>query len=188
MRTTGFALLIGGIVVALAGASLGLAAWLGQNEAQARWIGQSEAQAHGEWKAASPSPTQEAVPVLTRISFPEQREGFIVRDGASDANLLLGPARVEWSAIPGGAGNSIIAAHRDTHFRLLRYVRKGQLITVERAGEVFHYRIIDLEIVRDTDVKYYQPTSTPMMTLVTCYPFDFFGPAPKRFIVRAELL
>jgi len=176
MRKTAVGLLIGGTVVALAGASLGLASWVGQNQARARW----------EREAASQS--EDAAEVFTRLSFPAQREDFIVRDGASDSNLLLGPVRVEWSAVPGGAGNSIIAAHRDTHFRLLRYVRKGQLITVERAGEVFQYRIIDLEVVGNTDVKYYQPTSKPALTLVTCYPFDFFGAAPKRFIVRAELL
>jgi len=32
------------------------------------------------------------------------------------------------------------------------------------------------------------PTERPTVTLVTCYPFDFIGHAPKRFIVQAELV
>jgi sortase A len=42
--------------------------------------------------------------------------------------------------------------------------------------------------VRPTDNTFYQPTSKAVLTLVTCYPFYYLGPAPKRFIVRAELL
>ena len=30
------------------------------------------------------------------------------------------------------------------------------------------------------------PTSSSTLTLITCYPFGYVGPAPKRFIVRAE--
>ena len=126
--------------------------------------------------------------LFTRLSFPERRKTFLVRDGATKENLLLGPARVDWSAVPGEQGNSIIAAHRDTHFRMLKDVRRGELINVERGRGVFQYRIVDLEIVPATDTTFYQAGKTPALTLVTCYPFYYVGPAPKRFIVRAELL
>jgi sortase A len=112
----------------------------------------------------------------------------MVRDGASFENLLLGPARLEWSSVPGDRGNSVIAAHRDTHFRILKDLKKGEVITLERNGHVFQYRIVALETVRSSDNTFYQPTRNSVLTLVTCYPFYYLGPAPKRFIVRAELL
>ena len=34
-------------------------------------------------------------------------------------------------------------------------------------------------------VEVLDPTSTASLTLVTCYPFYYVGPAPQRFIVRA---
>jgi sortase A len=43
-------------------------------------------------------------------------------------------------------------------------------------------------IVGPKDVHVLDPTTRPTLTLVTCYPFDFIGHAPKRYIVRAELL
>jgi len=100
----------------------------------------------------------------------------------------MGPVRLQWSSLPGNTGNSVIAAHRDTHFRILKDLKKGEVVTVERDGRSFQYKIVALEIVRPSDSTFYQPTSNAVLTLVTCYPFYYLGPAPKRFIVRAELL
>ncbi len=174
MRRIALGLMVCGFGLAILGGSAGLVSWTGQAEAEARW------------DQAKPGPTP--ADTLTRLSFPGQDKEFIVRDGGSRANLLLGPARMEWSSVPGQAGNSIIAAHRDTHFRMLKDLKKGDVIAVERGGRKFWYRIVEFEIVRASDNRYYQPTANPMLTLVTCYPFYYVGPAPKRFIVRAEML
>ena len=93
-----------------------------------------------------------------------------------------------WSAAPGQNGNCIIMAHRDTHFRLLKDVRKDQRIVLERDGRKFQYRIVALRVIESSDNRFYKPTSRSVLTLVTCYPFWYLGRAPKRFIVRAELL
>ena len=175
MRRIAFALTVVGVVVALAGASLGLAAWTGQQSAKNLW---------NEERAGS----RETSGDYFRLSLPAHNADFIVRDRASVENLLLGPARLEWSSLPGDRGNSIIAAHRDTHFRILKDLKKGEVITIERDGHAFHYRVVTLEIVRPKDDSFYRPTSNAVLTLVTCYPFYYLGPAPKRFIVRAELL
>jgi LPXTG-site transpeptidase (sortase) family protein len=175
MRRLAFALMAVGCVIALAGGSLGLAGWTGQQSAKALW-------------ADGVTGFHDATGKYTRLSFPAHHADFIVRDGASVENLMLGPARLEWSSIPGDRGNSVIAGHRDTHFRILKDLKKGDIITLERDGHAFQYRIVTLEIVRPTDNTFYQPTSKAVLTLVTCYPFYYLGPAPKRFIVRAELL
>ena len=168
MRRFAFGLMAVGCVLALAGASLRLVGWTGQPVAEIE----------------SPEPGLGS----TWLSFPAHNAEFMVRDGASFENLLLGPARLEWSSVPGDRGNSVIAAHRDTHFRILKDLKKGEVITLERNGHVFQYRIVALETVRSSDNTFYQPTRNSVLTLVTCYPFYYLGPAPKRFIVRAELL
>jgi len=174
MRRAAFALITLGVGMALTGGALELSAWKGQSDAKVAW----EAQDH---ESAQPE-------LVSRLSFPAQGgQDFIVMDGATDDNLLRGPARVEWSAAPGENGNCIIAAHRDTHFRVLQDVRKGDPIWLQRSGQTYRYRIISLDVIGPSDTTFYQPTSGPVLTLVTCYPFSYFGKAPKRFIVRAEL-
>jgi len=174
MRRIAIGLMVCGFALAILGGSAGVVSWTGQAEAQARW--------------EQVKPAQAPADTLTRLSFPGQEKEFIVRDGGSRANLLLGPARMEWSSVPGQPGNSIIAGHRDTHFRMLKDLKRGDVIAVERGAKKFWYRIVDFEIVRASDNTYYRPTAAPMLTLVTCYPFYYVGPAPKRYIVRAEML
>lgn len=175
MRRTGLALIALGAGIAFAGGSLGFASWEGQRNARAQW----EAEDHPL-----------GVPELwTRISFPSRGgHDLIVMDGASEGNLLRGPVRVEWAAEPGEHGNCIIAAHRDTHFRILQELKRGDQITLERSGQTYRYRIVAFQVVRADDTSFYQPTQAPVLTLVTCYPFSYVGKAPQRFIVRAELL
>jgi len=125
---------------------------------------------------------------LSRISFPEQQKSYVVLEGATEENLLRGPARVLTSARPGEQGNTIIAAHRDTQFRVLKDVKLGDYITVEAGGQPHRYRVVDLQKVQPADERFLRPTPRAVLTLVTCYPFYFVGPAPKRYVVRAELV
>ena len=177
MRGAGLILLSAGASTCLVGAALGIVAWRGQDAAHAQF----EAQTTGERGADT---RQE----VTRLSLPVQGAEFYVWEGATKKNLLFGPAHVADSAIPGANGNCIIAAHRDTHFRILREVRKDEPIVVEQGGRISRYRITGLHVVTAADQTYYRPTAGPTLTLVTCYPFSYLGRAPKRFIVRAELL
>jgi sortase A len=174
MRPIAFTLIAAGGVFTLAGVAFGVVSWTGQKSAQSLWDQEA--------------PGYRNLDVPMRLSFPAQNKSFIVKNGASELNLLLGPARVEWSGIPGDEGNTVIAGHRDTHFRMLKDVRRNEVIAVERDGQTFRYRIVDLEIVSAANNKFYQDTGRGVLTLVTCYPFYYLGPAPKRYIVRAELL
>jgi LPXTG-site transpeptidase (sortase) family protein len=50
----------------------------------------------------------------------------------------------------------------------------------------YRYRVVSTKVVDPADVDVLDPSENETLTLVTCYPFYFVGPAPKRFIVRAE--
>jgi sortase A len=177
MRRIALLVMAVGLTIAGTGALLRLAASRGQSRARIEWE-----------NATGIGVSRSNVGSLTRLSFPARGESLFVRDGASKQSLLLGPARVAWSASPGQMGNCIILAHRDTHFRLLKDVKIDDLVVLERDGVSFRYRIAALNVVNAADSRFYRPTTRPVLTLVTCYPFFYLGRAPKRYIVRAELL
>jgi sortase A len=87
---------------------------------------------------------------------------------------------------PWERGNSALAAHRDGLFRPLRNIRLGDEIRVRSEQGDQIYRVSETKVVMPDDLSVLQPTATPTLTLITCYPFNFIGSAPKRFIVHAE--
>jgi len=91
------------------------------------------------------------------------------------------------TVLPGEDGNCVIAGHRDTHFRVLRNIRTGDEILLDRNGREFRYRVDDTTIVTPDNTSSLQPTGDAVLNLITCYPFYFVGSAPKRFIVHASL-
>ena len=111
-----------------------------------------------------------------------------VLEGSDDTTLRRGAGHIEDTPFPGQAGNIGIAGHRDTVFRPLRNIAVGDAIDLTTADRLFRYRITKTLIVGPDDVYVLDPTDRPTMTLVTCYPFEFVGHAPRRFIVQAQLV
>jgi sortase A len=110
----------------------------------------------------------------------------IVVEGANAKDLRIAPGHIPGTPLPGESGNVAIAGHRDTFFRPLRFIRKTDTIDLTTFGGEKEYRVVSTEIVDPRDVRVLYPTGRDTLTLVTCYPFNYIGSAPKRFIVRAE--
>jgi len=123
---------------------------------------------------------------IGRIEIPRLNISSIIRQGVEDGTLSRAVGHVPYTPLPGQNGNVGLAAHRDTYFRNLRGVREGDLIRLVTPKGVFEYTVDSLKIVYPTNVEVLDPTVDPSLTLVTCFPFDFVGHAPKRFIVRAR--
>jgi sortase A len=124
--------------------------------------------------------------VIGRIELPRINVSTVVREGADDKTLKRAAGHVPYTALPGEHGNVGIAAHRDTFFRNLRGVREGDMIRFKTTWGTYEYIVDSLKIVRPENVEVLDPTSNPSITLVTCYPFNYVGSAPKRYIVRAR--
>ena len=135
-----------------------------------------------EWEEARARETPLPVAVLSikRIGLEVP-----VLQGTDDWTLNRAVGVIEGTPLPGSPGNSGIAGHRDSFFRVLKDVVTGDLMTVETARATETYRIERIWIVDPTDVSVLDPTESPSITLVTCYPFYFVGSAPQRYIVRA---
>lgn len=122
------------------------------------------------------------------ISIPQIRLSAPIVEGVGDADLRRGAGHVPGSAQSGGLGNMVLAAHRDTIFRSLRSIQKGMDISVTGPEGAFHYQVDSLRVVSPNELEVLEIASVPEVTLITCYPFNFIGSAPMRFIVKAHLV
>ena len=120
------------------------------------------------------------------IEIPRLGLSSLVLEGDDAAALLLGVGHLSDTPLPWHHGNTVLAAHRDTFFRPLAHIRKGDVIRFSTADAALEYVVKELKVVEPTAVEVLEPTSAATLTLITCFPFDYIGPAPQRFIVRAE--
>jgi sortase A len=125
---------------------------------------------------------------LARLEAPSVHLAATVLEGTDDGTLSRGAGHIEDTPFPGERGNIGIAGHRDTVFRPLRNIKVGDPMDLATADRVYHYRITRTLIVMPDDVYVLDPTPQPTLTLVTCFPFEYIGHAPKRFIVQAQLV
>jgi sortase A len=125
-------------------------------------------------------------PPLAMLRLPKLKLQVPIFEGTDELVLNRGAGRIQGTAMPGGAGNLGIAAHRDGFFRSLKDVEVGDKLELATLEGIITYAIDDIEIVFPDNVSVLQPRNRPSVTLVTCYPFYFIGDAPQRFIVHAS--
>lgn len=110
-----------------------------------------------------------------------------VLEGTDKMTLNRGVGRIAGTGLPGRGGNIGIAGHRDSFFRPLRKIRRGDVIELLTRSGKHVYRVDQIKVTNPKDVSVLQPRPTPSLTLVTCYPFYYLGSAPRRYIVIASL-
>jgi sortase A len=134
-----------------------------------------------------PAPALAPRALVGKIEVPRLRLAAMAREGVDVRTLRGSVGHVPGTAMPGAPGNAAFAAHRDTFFRPLAGIRHGDAILITTPGGVHRYTVIGTRIVQPSDVSVLRSGTGSQLTLVTCYPFDFAGSAPQRFIVQAEL-
>jgi sortase A len=126
---------------------------------------------------------------VARIHIDRIGAEAIVLKGSSGEAMAFGPAWVNETARPGTRGTSVMAAHRDTHFSFLKYVKVGDEIEVTRDdGLVFHYRAISMRVVDWNKSGIDAHEAGFHLVLATCYPFNAITHGPQRYVVEAELI
>ncbi len=124
--------------------------------------------------------------VLGRMDIPRLGMSVAVLQGTSSRVLRLGIEHIAGTPLPGETGNIGIAGHRDTFFRGLKDIRKNDEIQLQAANGLSRYHVDWAKVVANHDQSVLAPSTESALTLVTCYPFYFVGPAPQRFVVRAH--
>lgn len=123
---------------------------------------------------------------IARLEIPRLELDVVVAEGTSSTVLRRAVGRLERSARPGERGNIVLAGHRDTFFRPLAGIREGDLVILDSETGPRTYEVEWVKIVEPTDVHVLRKSRYPALTLVTCYPFQYVGRAPQRFVVRAR--
>lgn len=124
---------------------------------------------------------------LAVLRIPKLKLEVPVFDGTDELTLNRGAGRIIGTTRLGEIGNTGIAGHRDGFFRGLKDVAAGDKLELVTPGGTEQYEVSAIQITTPEDVSVLNPTATPTLTLVTCYPFYFVGSAPQRYIVRATI-
>ena len=124
---------------------------------------------------------------IARLRLAARGVDLFVLDNASPRALAFGPAHVSGTAFPGAGGNTVLVAHRDTHFGFLERVQLGDTLEVESTnGGLTRYRVSEVTIVDRGESRVLDEAGEAQLTLVTCYPFDAIRPGTRlRYVVIA---
>ncbi len=123
---------------------------------------------------------------LGRIEIRTLGVEVMILEGVKPRTLQRAVGHIPGTALPGQPGNVALAGHRDTFFRSLRDIPQDTEITLTTLHGTYRYRVDSTTVVEPQAVEVLADSPDATLTLVTCYPFDFIGHAPKRFIVRAR--
>jgi len=140
---------------------------------------------HPASKPAVTKPPLKPGSPIGRIEIERVGLQAIIVESTTPEALRRAVGHVEGTALPGEDGNAALAGHRDTFFRGLRDVRLNDIIRIDTLDGSWEYRVESIRVVDPENVEVLKASASPMLTLVTCYPFNAVGPAPRRYIVQA---
>lgn len=175
------------VLLALAAWQLGGAAWihakatLAQHLIASAWEGTKKDGARRPWPWADTRP-------VARLTVPSRGISLYVLAGTSGRSLAFGPGHVGGTALPGSAGNSVIVAHRDTHFAFLRELVAGDLLWLDTPRTRIAYVVEGTAVVDARRARLATAGTGARLVLVTCWPFDAVeANGPWRYVVEARL-
>ncbi|MCP3739278.1 class D sortase [Rossellomorea sp. BNER] len=122
------------------------------------------------------------------LTIPKLEQSLAIYHGVNEDELEKGVGHYQGSVLPGENDNSVLSGHRDTVFRQLGEVKIGdELVVTTDAGE-FTYKVQKIRIVAPDDRTIVVPKPRATLTVSTCYPFRFIGPAPERYVLISTLV
>ncbi|SHE95249.1 LPXTG-site transpeptidase (sortase) family protein [Seinonella peptonophila] len=124
------------------------------------------------------------------LYIPRMGKTYPIIEGTDDNSLKKGVGKyIGYGTVaPDQTGHVVLSGHRDTVFRGLNKVVKGDKLYVHYHGKIYAYQVRKIWRVNKDDRTVIVPTKTPVLTLTTCYPFDFVGSAPERYIIQSDLI
>jgi len=137
-------------------------------------------------EAIKPWPWADTWPVA-RLEAEEHDVDLYILQGTHGSSLAFGPGYLIGSAEPGSNGSTVIAGHRDTHFRFVKALRQGDKLQLTGlSGEPYSYRVDTLSVVDSKEQELFATADQNQLILVTCYPFSTINPGgPLKYVIHA---
>ncbi|WP_245742004.1 class D sortase [Anaerobacillus arseniciselenatis] len=139
-------------------------------------------------KAVPVSSRKKAGEEIGQLYIPKLNIVLPVFHGTSERELVKGVGHVIGTALPGENNNTVLTGHRDTVFRKIGEVKKGDILKVENEQALYTYKVRKTRIVDADDTTVIVPKRTATLTVSTCYPFTYIGPAKQRYVLVADLI
>lgn len=122
------------------------------------------------------------------LSIPRLNQIIPIFHGTNEDELKKGIGHFAGSVLPGEKDNTVLSGHRDTVFKKLGQLEIEDKLIVQTSAGKFTYEITKIQIVDKDDKTIISPTDHAVLTVTTCYPFEYIGSAPDRYILIADLI
>jgi sortase A len=126
--------------------------------------------------------------LIGTIDIPRLKISAVIEEGDDDNTLSVAVGHIPGTALPANRGNVALAAHRDTFFAGLGRLQPGDRIKLTTLTGTYTYRVESTRIVDPSATDVLAPSSSPILTLITCFPFHYVGSAPHRFVATARMM
>ena len=124
---------------------------------------------------------------IGQLEIPKLNITLPIYEGTDEDELEQGVGHFSDSVLPGEDDNAVLAGHRNTVFRKLGKIGKGDALIVRTSAGEFIYKVKKVRIVDKDDRTVIVPKPGATLTVSTCYPFEYIGSAPERYILVAYL-
>jgi LPXTG-site transpeptidase (sortase) family protein len=144
---------------------------------------------HGAGEAVGGGGIPAGADTRMRLAIPRLGLDLAVFEGVTEEALRRGPGHLPGTPCPGlsnVSGNCVLTGHRDSFFRPLERARAGDLVVLRSGRESRRYRLVQRQVLSPEEIHIAGPTPEARLTLLTCYPFRWIGPAPLRLAWQAE--
>jgi sortase A len=125
--------------------------------------------------------------LIGTIDIPRLKISAVIEEGDDDSTLSVAVGHIPGTPLPADHGNVALAAHRDTFFAGLGRLHPGDRIKLTTLTGTYTYRVESTRIVDPSATDVLAQSSSPILTLITCFPFHYVGPAPHRFVATARM-
>jgi sortase A len=125
---------------------------------------------------------------IAQLEVPRHDVRRLILSGASGSSMAFGPGHIDGTSPPDGPGNCVLAGHRDSWFAFLRHLKRGDEILLKAPSMNRRYRVEGTLVTSMMDGSVLEPTESPQLTLVTCWPFFSLRSSELRYVVLCSLV
>lgn len=124
------------------------------------------------------------------LEIPSINSAYRVYWGADDETLKQGVGMYvsEWTTTPEEQRHTVLSGHRDTVFSELESIVEGERLALRYKEETYIYEVNSIWVTDANDRTVIVDKDEATLTLTTCYPFQYLGNAPDRYIIQSSLV